>query len=283
MRSKPTLPSTSTFPSSSSFPVTRTVADIGRRLDALYGEVDWAAETGVLHVAAIAEGSWRAIVPGKDAPDSETDRFVLGAARARADVIITTGAILSSEPALRHEPSEDASLNRALLGWRRETLGRIEEPLLIVLTASGDLPIAHPALEAASGGFVWTTPLGAARLRSSFGESVGELGIIEDDTEEAAIRGAIRAALRRPGIATILVEAGPSATDPLYREGARNSDGIRCDELLLSRFEGELVTAASGPAFISRESIDAYYAGRPSRLRIEDASGVWTICRYRAT
>lgn len=283
--------------------MTWTAADIEQRLDALYGVVDWRAAKGVLHVAAIAVPSRAMIVPGIAAPQSETDRFALGAARSRADAIVTTGAILRSEPDVRHDASHVEGENRGFLEWRRGRLGLLDEPLLVVLTASGELPVDHPALDSASGGFVWTTSQGAARLRRSsvprFRENAGrerarvssELGnleIIEGDPERPPILGAIRALFQRPGIDTILIEAGASATRPLYPESDGFVDGVRCHELLLSRYEGNLMAAAKGPDFFSERVVEHCYAGtggeppQRSEVRIEDTSGSWTICRYRA-
>ena len=146
--------------------------------------------------------------------------------------------------------------------------------MLVVLTASGEIPVEHPALRGASAGFVWTTAAGASRL----GARVGALEVVSGDPDLDGIVGAIRAARRDSGIATLLVEAGPRASAPLYRQGLARE---RCDELLLSRFEGELAPLAIGPRFVSAATIESYFAVPPSEARIVDSSGVWRFYRHR--
>ncbi len=185
-----------------------TPGDIARQLRALYGEVDWAAATGVVQVAAIGGPDRRMIVPGEHAP------------------------------------------------------------------ASGEIPVEHPALRGASAGFVWTTAAGASRL----GARVGALEVVLGDPDLDGVVGAIRAARAVSGIEMLLVEAGPRASAPLYRRGVA---GERCDELLLSRFEGELAPAATGPRFVSDSEIEACFALAPSEARVVDSSGGWRFYRHR--
>jgi riboflavin biosynthesis pyrimidine reductase len=251
-----------------------TPADIDRQLRALYGEVDWAAATGVVQVAAIGGPDRRMIVPGEQAPASETDRFVLAAARARADAILTSGANLRAEPELRFEFAGSDLDSRAFFEWRSARLARPDPPNLIVLSASGEIPIEHPALRGASAGFVWTTAAGASRL----GGRVGALEVVVGDPDLDGVVGAIRAARGDSGIETLLIEAGPRASAPLYHQGLA---GEHCDELLLSRFEGELAPLATGPRFVSDSEIESCFALPPSETRIVDSSGAWRLYRYR--
>jgi len=252
-----------------------TPGEIDQRLRGLYGEVDWAAATGIVQVAAIWARDRRVIVPGEQAPASQTDRFTLAAARARADAILTSGAVLRAEPELRHEPAENDLENHAFLEWRSTRLARTDPPILIVLSASGEIPIEHPALRGASAGFVWTTAAGALRL----GARVGSLEVVLGDPDLDGVVGAIRAARRDSGIETLLIEAGPRASAPLYQQQLA---GERCDELLLSRFEGELAPKAIGPRFVSAAAIESCFAVPPTEARIVESSGVWHFYRHRA-
>ena len=130
----------------------RDVGQVEERIARLYGDdVDWCTATGRLHVAAIHAASERVLAIGPAAPPSETDRFVLGLARARADVIVTTGSILRAEPELVHRFAETPQADAAFAAWRRSVLGRADPPRLLVLSASGDLPKAHPAFAASTG------------------------------------------------------------------------------------------------------------------------------------
>ena len=254
--------------------------EIDKRLAELYGEVDWKASTGVLHVAAIAARDRAVIIPGPAAPVSETDRFVLSAARARADAIVTTGAILRSEPDLRHDLAQDPAENLAFLEWRRERLGKSDAPLIVVLSASADFPLEHPAIRGAARGFVWTTADGAARLRRRVGERLANLDVVQDGQNVDGVVGATLRLLTFPGIETVLVEAGPSASAALYARARQGEPNGGCDELLLSRYENELARAAAGPQFVSLTAIAERFDSSPHEVPAADSSGEWTIMRY---
>jgi len=261
--------------------------EIEIRLCDLYGTVDWPKANGVIHVAAMGAVSQAVIIPGENAPVSETDRFILAAARARADAIVTTGAILRSEPELRHVPSSFEAENSAFREWRCDRLERSGSPQLIILSASGDFPLEHPALDTSRSGFVWTTEEGATNLRRRAGARLGNLEIIVGSPTDPAVLGAIDHAQVTRGMETILIEAGPSASASLYSRASLDTStrtpgsGLVGRELLLSRFEDELAAEATGPAFPSRATVAACFATPPSETQIEDASGHWSIMRYR--
>jgi len=245
--------------------------EIEEKLASLYGAVDWAAATGLLQVAAIGARSWAAIAIGEAAPASGTDRFVLGAARARADALLATGAILRAEPEERHRYAEEAEGQAAFTQWRRERLGRSDPPALILLSRTGDFPLDHPAIVEATSGFVWTTPLGRERL----GPRLGSLEVV------VAEHGVVRAFRDRFGDdATLSIEAGPT-TAGLFYAGGEPEGEPHLDELLLSQFHGELSAAAVGPPFVGRDVIEAVFPDPPMETRVEEPSGAWSFLRYR--
>jgi len=243
------------------------------RIGSLYGEEPGeygeplAEPPGLLHVAAVledAEGRWWSWAVGPDAPRCESDAFALGLARARADVIVTTGRIVRSEPGLRHRYAADTALDEALAAWRREALGRPERPRSLVLTASGELPAAHPLwrdgpVEVATG------EAGAAALAAA-GRPWPRRVLA------APGLGAVVAALRGEGHRTVLVEAGPATT----REALYGAGGTPPDELMLSRLSGaQLPAARRGRAFADPARVAALLprriVGPPERA----ADGVW--------
>lgn len=290
---------------------------IERRVEGLYGPVDWSRQAGLLQVAAIAVSPRVVIALGPTAPASETDRFVLGVARARADLVLTSGAILRAEPGLVHRFFDDPEQDRALQRWRRERLGRDRPPGLGILSRSGQIPADHPALRFAKAGFVWTSRSGRARL----GGRVGALEVIDAIGERSAgpgpgagagsgawagdrvgdqassgaasrwaedLGGAIAHA-RSSGVGTVLIEAGPTLTRALY-PGPRRADATEdgsaeppamLDELLLSCFEGALDPSAVGPAFVSESAVRSCFPDPPSERRVEEPSGSWRFRRYR--
>ncbi len=272
---------------------------LARRLDALFGSgIDWRRETGVVHVTAIGEPSRAVLAIGPDAPRSATDRFVLGFARARADVIVTTGAILRAEPRLVHDTAEDPGEAAAWARWRAEVLARREAPVLLVLSASGALDLAHPALRAAPRTIVWTTASGRERLGAVDPERVEivvpcphsgadrspEHGADADANGaaqaalEAALRG-LRAGAALGGDGTIVIEAGPRATAGLY--ACPHSAGA-VDELLLGIYAGGGCGAVAGPRMAPTDRLaDGFGAGPRSSRWVEEPSGAWRFERYR--
>ncbi len=265
---------------------------LDRRIDALFGPgIDWRLENGVVHVTAIGASSRAALAIGPDAPRSETDRFVLGFARARADVIVTTGAILRAEPELVHRTAEDPAQAAAWTRWRAERLGRTEPPELLVLSASGALDLAHPAVRAAPRTIVWTTEAGRARLGRVDAARVEVIMPSADSADSAdsaggAAQAALAAALRglreRTGatrVETIVIEAGPRATAGLY---ACPRSAQEIDELLLGVFEGGCFPAVAGPLMPETDRLAQCFCAAPrSRVRVEEPSGPWRFERHR--
>lgn len=249
------------------------------RIAALYGRgIDWARASGVIHVAAIDAHSRRALAVGPGAPASATDRFVLGFARARADAIVTTGAILRAEPALVHRFADAPEAQAYWQRFRADVLGRAEPPTLVVLTASGDWPPAHPALHEAPRTIVLTTAAGRARLGGAEGSDTAARGrgerretdgtiaaarrievFVLDDGPPAAAGDPLARAIdwlrRERGCETIVLESGPRSTLGLYA-AARP----RIDELLLSVFEGNGAPLVDAPRFPDPSTLAAHFA-----------------------
>lgn len=266
--------------------------DPATRLDRLFGAgVDWQSAKGILHVAAIGARPRAAIAVGASAPHSPTDRFVLGFARARADAVVTTGAILRAEPHLVHRTSETPREEAAWTRWRAEVLRRRTTPILLVLTGSGEVDVAHPALAASPRPIVWTTKAGWARI----GAGTGRIDIVVDgvrdgspanDRAEAssALSAAIRWLRDSAGAETVVIEAGPRSTQGIYAVGSKEERGIvAIDELLLSIYGGGSFPAVPGSELPESETLAAYFssAGPRTRTRVEEASGPWLFERYR--
>ncbi len=192
---------------------------------------------GILHVTSVWRGQGGALPTlriGPDTPKSETDRFVLGLARARCDAIVTTGRILRDEPGVRHR------LPDALADWRARYRGLAAAPVSVVLTGRLDLDPSHPLLQEAARVLVVTTatraPALQARVANDRIEVVGRA--------DASLRDTLDFLQRERGLASICVEAGPSSTRSLY------ADPLRVDELMLSVFEGErMAPGVAGNAF----------------------------------
>jgi riboflavin biosynthesis pyrimidine reductase len=143
------------------------------------------------------------------APKSDLDFLSLHIARARADAIIITGKILRDEPSLCFDLRADARWGDALVEWRERTWGLWERPWLLILTASGKLDFAHPALRGWPRPMIFTSDRTAARKLAD-----SPFPVVAD--AEPSIRGAIRHLQVTRDCHCISIEAGPSTAVSLY-------------------------------------------------------------------
>lgn len=234
---------------------------------------DLCEDAGVLQVVSCwrpPTGSSRVIAFGASAPASPTDRFVLDLARSRADAIVTTGNILRAEPNLTHGIAGPATDRAELDAWRRESLGRSEPPLSLILTGGQGLDLDHPLFQAGNPCVVYTRNDTAERLR----EAAGERGIEVVGREAPSLRTALAWLREQREARTVSIEAGPTATLPLYEEP------IAVREIMLSLYEEtELTEAAQGPAFLHPGELDARgFQGEP-RVTRQEPSGRWSFGR----
>ncbi len=222
---------------------------------------------GVLHVVAVGRdgvGGLAVIRIGADAPAGETDFFALSVARARADAIVTTGAILRAEPTVVHDPGED------LGEWRRQALAKNEPPTLVVLTRGAGLPKEHPAF--AQGPTLVATSIEAVgAVEQDFrSRDVEVVGLVD-----ATTRGLVDE-LRRRGLSDILLEAGPSTVLPLY------DDPLVVDELMLSIYEeGPLAERLVAGVFPDEEQLRERFGPPTSEVSLAEKSGRWCFSRFR--
>ncbi len=227
-----------------------------------------------MHVTAVwrrAEDRLTTLRICEATPPSETDRFALALARARADAIVTTGRILREEPQLDHGLELAGDAAGALAAWRRERLGRGEPPWSAVLTSGRDLDPGHRLFAGPTRPLVLTSAEGARRL-----EGVAAGGAIEVAVPpEPGVRGAVAFLLAR-GCRTVSIEAGPSTSAELYRSP------LLVDELLLSIYEEpHLDDAVRGRDFLPLAELEAQL-GAATRVERRNESGArWSFRRMR--
>jgi riboflavin biosynthesis pyrimidine reductase len=150
------------------------------------------------------------------------DRFVMALLRACADAVLIGAGTLRATAGHRWLPEHVYPAATAQFAELRRSRGLLLQPELIVVTASGRLPVEHPALQA--GAVIATTTAGAARLRDqvSAGCTVLELGDGASVHPEALLE-----AMRVRGHTAILSEAGPHLIGQLVGAGV-------LDELFLT-------------------------------------------------
>jgi len=201
--------------------------------------------------------------------DSESDRFVMGLLRACADVVLLGSGTLHGSPrslwtAERALP--DASSSFAEL---RRRLGRPAEPELAVLTGSGELDPAHPALE--HGAVVLTTDSGAARPA---GRLPAETNVVSLGGGAAVDPRAAVETLRERGARLILSEAGPRVFGALVAAGLVDELFLTVSPILAGRMpaDGRLALV---------EDADLVPAARPAaRLLSARRDGAHLFLRY---
>lgn len=139
--------------------------------------------------------------PGVISRHSDADRFVMGLLRASADAVLIGGGTLRADPGhawtaeyIYPEATEDF---RAL----RRSNGRPEHPRLVVVTASGEIDPAEPALDDA---LVVTTPQTERELVCILPSSAS-VRSLDPVTPRALVD-----LLRTEGLDLVLSEAGPA-------------------------------------------------------------------------
>jgi len=144
---------------------------------------------------------------------SPADRFVMALLRAAADGVLV-GAGTMRDTALPWTAQSVFPQLAPDFARLRAGLEKPADPRLILLTASGEIDVGHPAL--AAGAMVLTTDAGASKLASSLPPEC-ELHVLPgegeiDMTEALQLVGS-------QGLRYVLSEAGPTVTGQLVEAG----------------------------------------------------------------
>jgi len=221
---------------------------------------------GVVHVLAVQRQPGRSdhvIAVGPNSPVSVSDRFALDLARARSDVIITTGQILRDEPNLRYELGSRWATE--LYAWRREVAEHDCAPVVVVLTAGARLNFGHPTFHSWARPVVFTSERSATHLCPPTGVRV--IG-----SNAPSLRAAIEWA-NGEGARTIVVEAGPSTARDLYLGTPV------VDEVMLSVFEGGHAPIVPGGEFAELNAM-LEHSRCASDVSVPEPSGTWRLQRW---
>ncbi len=204
-------------------------------------------------------------------PRSETDFFLLNLARARAEAIVTTGNILREETEVTHTLQGPGSLPEALADWRRNVLGLREPPWLLVLSSGRALEPDHPTFRAPVRPVLFVPEEAAAALAERFEGTAQVEGAARTGAREAV------AWLRANGAANVTVEAGPTASAPLYDEPCL------VDEIWRSTYqEHELLQDVIGPALLPDAAVESRLPVLTGGATIIEPSGPWFFERRAA-
>jgi riboflavin biosynthesis pyrimidine reductase len=153
---------------------------------------------------------------------SDADRFVMALLRACAGALVMGASTFRASSESRWTAASLYPSAAEAFAELRRRIGLESEPRLAVVTGSGALDVAHPAL--ASGALVVTTERGAARLRGSL-PAASQL-LVAERGGSVDVRAAV-AALRDQIDGVILSEGGPTMFGSLL-------DAELVDELFLT-------------------------------------------------
>jgi riboflavin biosynthesis pyrimidine reductase len=166
------------------------------------------------------------VISGKEA----SDRFVMGLLRACADAVVLGAGTLRATPGHLWTPAHVYPALATEFTALRSALGRSAEPTLVVLTGSGDLDFAHPAL--VRGAIVMTTSPGAKKIGARLPSSC-EL-VVLGKGKRLDIGKAV-GEMRGRRLEVLLSEAGPHVTGQLVREGLLDEVFLTVSPVLAGR------------------------------------------------
>jgi riboflavin biosynthesis pyrimidine reductase len=177
------------------------------------------------------------------------DRFLMALLRASADAVLIGGGTLRGTPGHQWTPAHvfpDLATSFARL---RKKLGRTSEPRLVLLTGTGDMDIAHPAI--AAGATVLTTHEVARSLRARLPESCD---IVESGETEIDMRAAMEE-LRSRKLNVVLTEGGPHVMGELIRHGLLDEAFLTIAPVVAGRNAEDRLGMVAGTEFLPASGV----------------------------
>ena len=249
----------------------KTPGHVSAAVRQLYG-TDLPVAGGVIHPTAVwqaPDGRFLTLRINADTPRSRHDRFALNLCRARADALVTTGRILREESLLSPDLLGDGPEVRALAAWRREVMGRPDQPLALVLTSGRGLDLDHPFFHAAATPIILTGHEAAESLMP--GALARSIEIV--DRDRPSIYSALDYLRNEAACRTVTIEAGPSTSRSLYRPV------LEVDELLLSVYRSPgLPQSVAGGEFLPSSELQDLFPTRSQPFPVSDP-GPWVLQR----
>lgn len=203
-------------------------------LHAIYGDIGFGEEALYSNFVTSIDGvvtlgstpSAGSVISGHSA----ADRFLMGLLRACADAVLLGAGTLRATPGHLWTPQHVAPDFAAGFAALRRALGREEEPRLFVVTASGEIDVAHRAIVA--GATLVTTRKGADALRSKLPPTSD---IVEIGAEGELDARQVVAEVRSRGHRVVLTEGGPHLMGDLVAHGLLTESFITVSPVLAGR------------------------------------------------
>jgi riboflavin biosynthesis pyrimidine reductase len=196
------------------------------------------------------------------------DRFVMGLLRACADAVVIGAGTLRATPGHLWTPAHVYPVMATEFTALRSGLGRSAEPALVVLTATGELDFAHPAL--AKGAIVITTVGGAKKVGDRLPPACE---LVAMGKGERLDLGKAIDELRRRGLGVVLTEGGPHVMGQLIEDGLLDEAFLTVSPVVAGR--------AASPRLGMVEGIELLPAsGAWSKLLSARRHGDYLFLRY---
>jgi len=178
------------------------------------------------------------------------DRFLMGLLRACADVVLLGAGTLRATPGHHWTPEHIFPDMAASFADLRSALGRKPQPRLVLLTASGQIAVSHPAV--VGGATIITTHTGAAALEGRLPDScdvieVGKTGPV--DLQKAVEE------LRTRGNEVILTEGGPHVTGELIARSLLDEAFITVSPVVAGRDEEPRLGMVAGAELLPARGV----------------------------
>jgi riboflavin biosynthesis pyrimidine reductase len=196
--------------------------DIGFSAPCLYANFV-ASVDGVAALPITAESG--GIVSGYNA----ADRFVMGLLRACAQAVVVGAGTFRKTPKHLWHAGHVYPQAAPLFAELREKRGLSREPLLVLVSGSGELDPNHLAFQHPT--LVITTPEGETRARNSLPKGVRFASVPSNPISAAAIVDVLRA----EGLRIVLTEGGPSLFGDLLAQSAIDELFLTVSPKLLGR------------------------------------------------
>jgi riboflavin biosynthesis pyrimidine reductase len=195
------------------------------------------------------------------------DRFLMGLLRACADAVLIGGGTLAATPGHHWTPDHVAPQFAESFAALRRSLGRSDEPRLVVMTAHGKIDVAHPAVQA--GATVLTSEAGAKNL-SGLPDgceviAAGSGGDIDIPRAMDELRGR--------GFEVLLTEGGPTVMGHLLKAQALDEMFLTVSPVLAGRDKEPRLGMIQGVELLPK-------AGMWSRLQSARRHGDYLFLRY---
>ncbi len=200
---------------------------------------------------------------------NQADRFLMGLLRAFSDAVLLGAGTLRATPGhdwtAEHVFPDLASAYAEL----RQDLGRKPRPRLILLTASGNIEVSHPAV--GGGATVLTTSAGAAHLKHRLPDSCDIIELGDEGSVDLALA---LEKLRARGYGAILTEGGPHVMGELIAARLLDEVFLTMSPVIAGRGDDTRLGMVAGAEFLPSDGVW-------SKLVSARRHGDYMFLRYR--